>query len=697
MKSVGNSKSKKNSSDYHQAGRWLKEPKPEHKIILEAVEIANKALERVVTVNEIIQVLLPKEIAVLERKYTIVNFSSFVSHILTQLIGRKKIFATGRVGKRRYYGVVGILSPDDTNLSNLYSRRHKTFMLLRTAVVESGKALKMGEICEFAKKRADFNDLNPTFIPNDILSLKQTGEVLVIPIRGDSQGFGLYLPADFNVEDYLPGEPVSWLEFVLSSFDEIWSDHLSVATNNDGSLPLPVITGEVRAKISASGKFGDKLTNPKDLIAAMQQLAQTQNPKIRKIKRRGQKAILWIPFDVEENAVNLGQAYAHDTERIEEAVRRASIRLDRPVNFREITEEIDNDQSLKPISTKNYHILISDLARRNTWRNRIRGGTKTTVKVQQVGLLSGRAYFFPTDEPQASAFVKYKLLEEKWQLLNPFEEISNLEKCILPSAALGRLKLLNQETNEISKSLEEIKDLEIILGVKQSEKLELIKDVSELLERIEALINESKENTTFLPEVVNVNCVGLTASEMTELLKPFYPRVVNLDPTASIQSYLKDSIRRIKNPDFTITTEKIPRLAAKYLYDKTDALIYIAKEWGGNESRLQATLAANELGLLRDVEFVIPALENRNFNERLSAISCLAFLFSENSLELLWNLAKNDLEYGIRQSALWAYGFIGGEAVFNLIEERIFKDTDSRVRSFARNLIENHSGKWLDS
>jgi hypothetical protein len=677
MKSARNKRPKnKLISNYLRAGRWLKEPKREHKIILEAVEIANKAFERVVTVNEIIQTLLPKEIAVLERKYTIVNFSSFVSNILTQLIGRKKIFATSRVGKRRYYGILGILNPDDTDLNDLQSRRRKTFILLRTAVVESGKALKMGEIYEFAKKHEEFNDLNPTYIANDILSLKQTGEVMVIPIRGDSKGFGLYLPADFNVKNYLPEEPMSWLEFVLSIFNEIWGEHLSVAVNNNGSLPFPVTTGEVRTKISASGKFGYKLDNPKDLISAMQQLAQTRNPKLRKIKRRGQKAILWIPQEVEENEVNLGQAYAHDTERIEEAVRRASARLDRPVNIWEITEEIDNDPSIKPLSSKSYQILISDLARRNTWRNRIRGTVKTTVKVQQVGLLSGRAYFFPTDEPEASAFVKYKLLEQKWQSLNPFEEINNLEKCILPSVAFGRLKLLNQEINEISKSLEEIKDLEIILGVKQMEKIEFIKDVSELLERIKISTNEWNRNITFLPEVVNVNCVGLTAPEMAELIKPFYPRIANPNPNVSVQSYMKDSIRRIKNPDFKITNAETPRLAAKYLYDKTDALIYIAKEWGGNESRLQATLAANELGLLRDIEFVITALENRNFSERLSAISCLAFLFSENSLELLWNRAKNDLEYGIRQSALWAYGFIGGEDVFNFIEERSFKDID---------------------
>lgn len=362
---------KKSSSNYHNAGRWLEEPKQEHKIILDAVEIANKAFERVVTVNEIIQTLLPKEIDILEKKYTIINFSSFVSNVVTQLIRRKKIFATGKVGKRLYYGVVGVLNPDDTNLDDLQSRRQRTFILLRTAVVEMGKALKMGEICEFAKKRAEFKDTNPTYVPQDILSLKQTGEVIVIPIRGDSKGFGLYLPVDFNVEDFMPGEPVSWLEFVLSIFNEVWSEHKSMV-NDEVIFPLPVTTGEVRAKIISSGKFTEKLENPKDLIAAMQQLAKTQNPKLKKIKRKGQKAILWIPSEVKQNEVNLGQAYAHDSERIEEAVKRASIRLERPVNLWEIIEEINIDPSLEPVSSREYQVLVSDLSRKNMWRNGIR-------------------------------------------------------------------------------------------------------------------------------------------------------------------------------------------------------------------------------------------------------------------------------------------------------------------------------------
>lgn len=157
-----------------------------------------------------------------------------------------------------------------------------------------------------------------------------------------------------------------------------------------------------------------------------------------------------------------------------------------------------------------------------------------------------------------------------------------------------------------------------------------------------------------------------------------------------------DTIRRFPNPEFERTNLKNPRLAAQYLYDKTDALIYIAKEWGGTESRFQANLAANELGLLRDSAFVLSDLDNDDFNVRLSAVACLAFLQSKKNNETLRNAATNDIDIGVRQSALWAYGFAGGENSINFIEERSLRDEDPRVRNFAVKLIENYSGKWFD-
>src|ERR1700753_1128260 len=53
-------------ASYSRAGRWLDNPKPEHEIVLRALEIANRALRRTVSVDEILKTLMPKEIDVLQ-------------------------------------------------------------------------------------------------------------------------------------------------------------------------------------------------------------------------------------------------------------------------------------------------------------------------------------------------------------------------------------------------------------------------------------------------------------------------------------------------------------------------------------------------------------------------------------------------------------------------------------------------------
>lgn len=694
MKKTGRSSSKKQKAkDYPKSGRWLTEPKREHGIVLNAVEIANTAFERVVNVEEIIQALSRKEKQMIEKKYADFNFSSCISGILALLRARGKIFSTTRIGKYRYYGVVGILDPNQIDVTNFRSRRQQTYYMVREAVLNIGRALKMGELLDFAKDYPLLRESDSVAIRQDVLSLRQTGELLAIKVRGDSQGFTLYLPTDFPVKEYLSSEPASWLEFVLSLFRQIWEEH-KFEVNQNNPLPLPITTGEIREKIRVSGEFGEKLTNPKDLISALQQLARTRDPRITKIHRSGRKAVLWIPADVSQNEVNLGIAFAHDTERIEEAVKRACALYDRPVNVWEVSEQIKSDPSLKPISNVRYATLITDLAKRVPEQSKHLGRVKS--KIYHIGILKGRGYFYLTDEPEAYAFIKYRVLEDQWKILNPLSDIGEIEKCILPSVAFGRLKLLFQKLTKISEELKHLQTLSSILGVEDAERISFEKEVEELVLRVHDPMLKSTEMYTYLPDSVDERTEGLTIHEMTELIKPYYGRASGLPRRTSLQAYLGDSIRRFPNADFKIVNSKDPRSAVKYLYDKTDALLFIAREFGGEESRLQSMLATNELGLLRDPRFVLPALDDGDFNIRLTAVSCMGFLQSEQGLDKLRLLAESDSEYGIRQSALWAYGLSAvEEQATSFIRRRSLEDPDTRVRSYIDSLLECTKNGWL--
>lgn len=103
-----------------------------------------------------------------------------------------------------------------------------------------------------------------------------------------------------------------------------------------------------------------------------------------------------------------------------------------------------------------------------------------------------------------------------------------------------------------------------------------------------------------------------------------------------------------------------------------------------------------EIGLLRDPRFIIPALDSKDFNNRLCAVSCLAFLPYEDGNVKLLQLATKDIDAGVRQSALWASGFIGGEKAISFIQKQILRDKDSRVRDFAEKIVENYRNGWFN-
>jgi hypothetical protein len=56
----------------------------------------------------------------------------------------------------------------------------------------------------------------------------------------------------------------------------------------------------------------------------------------------------------------------------------------------------------------------------------------------------------------------------------------------------------------------------------------------------------------------------------------------------------------------------------------------------------------------------MPGLASSDYEQRLAAIACCAFLQSEQGTALLADLATSDPESGVREAALWALGFAGG-------------------------------------
>jgi hypothetical protein len=190
---------------------------------------------------------------------------------------------------------------------------------------------------------------------------------------------------------------------------------------------------------------------------------------------------------------------------------------------------------------------------------------------------------------------------------------------------------------------------------------------------------------------------GWTAGELLPIISPLYQAARNIDRPSKLIPLLEKSIRRVPNPRYEHRFASDAQAAAESLFDRTDALLYMALTFGGRECRLQARFARNELGLLRDSRFIFPALASSDFHQRLVGVSCLAFLWSEEGNVQLKRLAVEDPDPGVRQSALWAYWFSNNEDGWDLINHRAQDDPDEIVWSFAQNVIlESTQGstKW---
>jgi hypothetical protein len=79
---------------------------------------------------------------------------------------------------------------------------------------------------------------------------------------------------------------------------------------------------------------------------------------------------------------------------------------------------------------------------------------------------------------------------------------------------------------------------------------------------------------------------------------------------------------------------------------------------------------------------------------RLAGVACLAFLWSVEGNKSLRQIAVEDPEPGVRQSALWAYGFANGEGAFKLASWQAKDDISSQVRSFAEKAKELNETEW---
>lgn len=671
------------------------ELKIEHAVVLRTLTAANVASRRVVTTLEIVQALSEREAAQIVSAYQ-QSLTTVIGKILTLLQARGLVFSPGKSGNNRYYGATTVFPSKDATLPDRQTRRGRVLSLTRGAVDHFGRSVRIGDILKYAEGRAEVCDLDASTISHDVLSLAHTDDLRVVGVvRGEDTGNNLYLPPDLEPALYLPKEPLTWLEEVARAFNEVWADNLKEAREKD-RLPRPVSTGEVRARWVTSANAHPKSREKQPVVNAMGMLAKNsrkQPPLVRKIRRKGEKAILWAPIDFPDAQLDIGDAHASDAERVGMAVQRAAEQLGRPVTVRDVADEIELDPSLRPASSVSLHKLLSDVSKETVAVGKGRRKKRVSRRVCRVGTVDNTTYYYCAEGlDEARAYVELRRIESRWQAVQAEDQLENLKGCLIPSLIVGRTRLIDIEAQGFCQSLNGLLSQRMD-HVSQREAEEMLRSINEVVDKARKLIAPIAFHRS-LPESVSTDTPGWTAAELFSAFYSLLPNIKGYKDHNDLNSLFQREIRRVPNPDFKHRFSKEPRGASEFVYDRADALFYTAKRWGGYECRFQAKTARDELGLLRDVRYVFPALRAEDMRVRLAGVASLAFLWSAEGYKYLRRLAVEDPEPGVRQSAMWAYGFAGGEGAVELARETYEQDRNSHVRTFAEKVLQMPDKAW---
>jgi hypothetical protein len=184
-------------------------------VLLSALEVANTAHQRVASVSEVTKALSlnTRGIRLIKKAYAS-RLNVAVAKVLAQLQTRGIIFSPGVIGSNRYYGSERSLPPEDRALPSLTTRRRRVLQLVRDTVFVIGRAVRTGEVLDYAARLSDGFDISPELITRDILNLKETGDLLLVESTRlrDNEGKNYYLPSDLDPSDFTAARPLTWLE-----------------------------------------------------------------------------------------------------------------------------------------------------------------------------------------------------------------------------------------------------------------------------------------------------------------------------------------------------------------------------------------------------------------------------------------------------------------------------------------------------
>lgn len=666
-----------------------------HKIVYRALRAANITFGRVVNSTEIINLLTDSEREELTAAYK-TPFNVSARRAILLLVRRGIVFKLRKVGREWFYGATDIVDVKSAVVPVKLSRSVSVLKVVREAVIERKRALRLKEIWEYAAQTEFFSNYNEDTFRTDVGSLLYTGELKRVgTVCGDKKGSNLYLPSELDEELYKPTDVMSWLEEVSLAFDLVWQRHLTEA-KAENRKPLAVSTGEVRVEWMKMPQACSKAFESQPVVDAMKTLGsgtRHQPAKLRRIKRSGERFLLWCPIEYTDEMLNSDAIYLSDFERIETAVKRAITLFGRPVTLSDVRDEIELDPALHLVSNSKIRKVLFDASKNNVGSDGKSRRYKFSQRIYHVGMLDNVTYYHhgETGLTKAYGYVETLIFKSDLEKADIELRLDHLNTLSAPEIVLGNAKLILSECATFAARLKSLSKRKMIEKSKMNKLRNLISTFEQKASHVVLSLSNEFPN---LPDAVDTQIPGLTGDELVEVMLPTYPGLKPEKPGKKFSPLFWGKIRRFRNPDFTNRFSTDAQQAAEFLFDRTDTLMYIGSRWGGMECAFQARTAKNELGLLRDVGFVKPILKSKESRIRIIGICCLAFLSGEIGTEDLLELVRYDKEAGVRQSALWAYCFRNQDQAGTILKEVIENDPNVIVRQFASKCLSPDKRGW---
>lgn len=412
-------------------------------------------------------------------------------------------------------------------------------------------------------------------------------------------------------------------------------------------------TGDVRSAFREEYPDHEKLENSQLLVNALRQLARTEDPFLRAVERECDfRNHLWAPTAVPDEKLELGGTWASDAERVEEAVRRAIARIDLPaVGLELIREEIEKDPALGLQGKQPLHNVLGDVSKRRVDDGAGNRRPRRDQRVWKVGKIEGDAQYCVVSPDIGRAYVAYRNLRSQWDDLEAERRLQSLEQCRLEAVAVGRALLLHEQCFDLLEDVRSVAEKAELPENWELQRQQLVEEIDSTVDKIERRL--AGLDTSHGPDEVKQPSGGWTAEELLEVLRPVYPAAEDASPSDLIK-LTAGRIRRVENPEFSSRRSGEHRTASEYLFDRTDALLTAALAWGGTEARVQATVARDELGCLRDPRWVVPGLEDSNPAVRFTAVACLAFLPEDGVKAPIQSYLNTEADPELQAAAHWA-------------------------------------------